>query len=148
MDRNIWKVFQICISVPLRRHRANWWINFFKDMAPLGIFNASNEIHLHCTRFCFLPILQRELNDTVVLWNNHYIRAAKNGECIPGRPDVLHYTPTISGGRDCKLSVNSADVTAAYSLCEKLPYLGCSDKFLQLATLIMRDSNLSMPVTA
>ena len=60
----------------------------------------------------------------------------------------LYYTPTISRGRDCKLSVNSADVTAAYSLCEKLPYLGCSNEFLQLATLIMRDSNSSMPVTA
>ena len=59
---------------------------------------------------------------------------------------ALLYTKTIR--RDCKLSVNSADVTAAYSLCEKLPYLGCSDEFLQLATLIMRDSNLSMPVTA
>ena len=132
----------------LRRHRANWWINFFKDMTALGIFDASNEIHLQCIRFCFLPILQRELNDTVVLWNNHYIRASENGECIPGRPDVLYYTPTTSGRRDCKLSVNSADVTAAYSLCKKLPYLGCSDEFLQLATLIMRDSNLSMPLTA
>ena len=96
----------------------------------------------------FLPILQGELNDTVVLWNNHYIQATKNGECIPGRPNVFYYTPATSGGGDRKLSVNSADVTAAYSLCEKLPYLGCRDEFLQLATLIMRDSNLSMPVTA
>ena len=91
-------------------------------------------------------ILKRELNDTVVLWNNHYIRAAKNGECIPGRPDVLYYTPATSGGRDCKLSVNSANVTAAYSLCEKL--LGFSDGFLHLGTLIMRESYLSVPVTA
>ena len=59
---------------------------------------------------------------------------------------ALLYTNTIT--RDCKLSVNSADVTPAYYLCEKLPYLGCSDEFLQLATLIMRDSYLSMPVTA
>ena len=92
--------------------------------------------------------MQWELNDTLVLWNNHYIWATKNFECILGRPDVLYYTPTTSGGRDYKLSVNSADVTAAYSLCEKLPYLGCSDEFLQLATLIMRDDNLSIPVTA
>ena len=63
----------------LRRHRANWWINFFKDMTPLGIFDASNGIHLQYIRFCFLTILQRELNDTVVLGNNHYIRATKNG---------------------------------------------------------------------
>ena len=59
---------------------------------------------------------------------------------------ALLYTNTIT--RDCKLSVNSADVTPAYYLCEKQPYLGCSDEFLQLATLIMRDSYLSMPVTA
>ena len=37
----------------------------FKDMAALGIFHASNEIPLQCIRFCFLPILQGELNDTV-----------------------------------------------------------------------------------
>ena len=127
---------------------ANWWINVFKDMTGLGIFDASNEIHLRYIRFCFLPILQVELNNTVVLWNNHFIRASKNCECIPGRLDVLYYTPATSGGRDCKLSVNSVDVTGAYSLREKLPWLGCSDEFLQLTTLIMRDSNLPMPVTA
>ena len=85
-------------------------------MTALGIFDASNEIHLQCVRFCFLPILQGELNYTVVLWNNHYIQPTKNGECIPGRLDVPYYTPATSGGSDCKLSVSSANVTAAYSL--------------------------------
>ena len=85
-------------------------------MTALGIFDASNEIHLQCVRFCFLPISQGELNYTVVLWNNHYIRPTKNGECIPGRPDVPYYTLATSGGSDCKLSVSSANVTAAYSL--------------------------------
>ena len=100
--------------------------------------------YIRCIRFCFLPILQSELNDTMVLWNSHYIRATKNSECIPARPDMLYYTPATSGGRDCTLFVNSA-VIAAHSLWEKLPYLGCSDEFLQLATLIMRDSNLLIP---
>ena len=117
-------------------------------MTALGIFDTSNEVHLQCIRLCFLPILQGDLNDTMVLWNNDYIRAIKNGECIPGRPNVLYYKPTTLGGRYCKLFVISADVTAAYCLCEKLPYLGCSDAFLQLATFIVTDSNLSMPVTA
>ena len=132
----------------LRRHKANWWMNFFKDMTTEGLFDSSNEVHLQCIRFCFLPILQKELHDTVELWNNHYIRASKNGECIPGRPDVLYYTPESSGGRDCKLEVNDRDLTIAYSLCEKLPYLGCTDEFLQLITLVMRDGNLSMPTNA
>ena len=57
-----------------------------------------------------------------------------------------YHTPTTSEGRGCKLSVNSANVTAAYSLCEKL--LGRSDGFLHLGTLIMRESYLSVPVTA
>ena len=115
-------------------------------MTALGIFDASDEINLQCIRFLFY--LQGELNDTVVLWKNHYIQTTKNGECIPGIPDVLYYTLATSGGRDCRLSVNSADETATYSLGEKLPYLGCSDEFLQLTTLIMRDRNLSLHVTA
>ena len=35
----------------LRRHRVIWWIKIFKDMAALGIFYASNEIHLQCIKF-------------------------------------------------------------------------------------------------
>ena len=35
-------------------------------MTGLGIFDASNETHLQCIRSCFSPILQGELNDTVV----------------------------------------------------------------------------------
>ena len=34
----------------LRLYRANWWINIFKDMTALGMFDASNEIHLQCVR--------------------------------------------------------------------------------------------------
>ena len=45
------------------------------------------------------------------------------------------YTLITSGGRDCKFSVNSGDVATAYSLCEKLLYLECNNKF-QLATLL------------
>ena len=49
--------------------------------------------------------------------------ATKNDECTPDRLD------------DCKFSVNSGDVATAYSLCEKLLYLECNNKF-QLATLL------------
>ena len=35
----------------LRCHRIIWWINIFKDMAALIIFDASNEIHLQCIKF-------------------------------------------------------------------------------------------------
>ena len=71
----------------------------------------------------------------MALWNNHYIRATKNDKCIPGGLDLLCYTSITSGRTDYKFSVNSADVATAYSLCEKLPHLGCSDEFL-LATLM------------
>ena len=75
------------------------------------------------------------------------LRAAGRNQQVEGYKHTHTHTPATSGGRDCKLSVNSANVTTTYALCEKLPYLRCGDEFLQLATLIMRDSNLSMPVT-
>ena len=86
----------------LRRSRLNWWIIFFKDMCAENVVDTSSTYHVEFLRFCFLGILQEELDETRRLWNNHFIRKSLNGECPGGRPDVLFYTPSPVGGRDCR----------------------------------------------
>ena len=39
-----------------------WWINFFKDLSDLGLFNGSDPVHQECIRFCFTQILRDELH--------------------------------------------------------------------------------------
>lgn len=45
-----------------KKSRAVWWINYFKDMCDSGIFDPSHDFHKECIRFCFLNLLQNELD--------------------------------------------------------------------------------------
>ena len=75
----------------LRRLRTNWWINYFKDMIDEGSFDSSISYHVEAIRFCYMSILQNELNETISLWNSHRIRPVRNAECPEVRPDVFYF---------------------------------------------------------
>ena len=66
-----------------KKSRSSWWINLFKDLMDSGKFESGNILHKECIWFCFCDILQKDLNYTKTLWNNHYIRSSKH-ETVPG----------------------------------------------------------------
>ena len=131
----------------LRRSRLNWWINLFKDISAENILDTSLTYHVEFLRFCFLGILQEELDETRRLWNNHFVRKSRNAECPEGRPDVLFYTPSLVGGRDCRLPFVEADVNLALPYCEAPEHFGSSDYIVDFAALIMNEGNITMPRT-
>ena len=64
-------------------------------MSAENVVNTSLTYHVELLRFCFLRILQEELDDTRSLWNNNFIRKSRNPECSGGLPDVLFYIPFL-----------------------------------------------------
>ena len=46
-----------------RRAKGIWWINFFKDLIDSGIYDNSINYHVEMLRFCFMPIIQHELDE-------------------------------------------------------------------------------------
>ena len=58
----------------LRRGGPNWWINFFKNMSVENVVDTSLTYHVEFVWFCFLEILQEELDETQRLRNNNFIR--------------------------------------------------------------------------
>ena len=48
-------------------------------------------------RFCFGPIIQKELDELAVSWNNHRIRHSSMAEVPHGIPDMLYFMPHLSG---------------------------------------------------
>ena len=74
----------------LKKSNASWGIDSFKDMRE-GIFCDHDPIHLECLGFCFMPLIQGELNKVATHWNQHKIRPSHNVESPSGRPDVLNY---------------------------------------------------------
>ncbi|KAJ7371569.1 hypothetical protein OS493_024244 [Desmophyllum pertusum] len=89
-----------------------WWMNFFKDLSDLGLFNGSDPVHQECIRFCFMQILRNELHQVAELWNQHQIASSKFGNSSGprGRPDCMFFLPHLYNSEDYKLPVDLHEI--------------------------------------
>lgn len=116
-----------------------FWKNYFEDMVDAGILRVGDPIHLECLRFCFLPIIQEQLDDFSATWNSHRIRRQNQSNVICDKPDVLYYQPEMFGTHD--YSREPACSPAAVDLLvdqysEEYYEFGCRDEFLQLIEIL------------
>ena len=63
-------------------------------------YNPDNEVQFYLVRYCFAPILQRELDETKEYWNNHRIRQSSFAT-VSGRPNVLYSVPEDYNATEC-----------------------------------------------
>ena len=132
----------------LRNNDTDWWINFFKDLRDVGLYCDDNPLHVECLRFCFIPLLQKELNRVAQHWNLHKIRPSLNQESPPGRPDVLYFLPELNGVNSYLKSVDDDDeLLVAEELCCENHVMQADETFVELAQMIMNDNNLQIPRT-
>ncbi len=61
----------------LRRQGVHWWINLFKDLIDAGMYDSLDPVHAQCLKFCFMDVIQAELDRIAMHWNVHEIRAQK-----------------------------------------------------------------------
>ena len=125
--------------------KSTWWINYFKDMIAENIFDSSIVYHVDCLRFCFITLLQNDLDEMKTLWNNHYIRCETNSECPSGRPNVIHYNSAQLGIPNGAKSVDVNDIVIAESFWKEDPLFGFSSVFTSFAIDIISENNLEMP---
>ena len=131
-----------------RRAKGTWWINFFKDLIDSGTYDNSINYHVEMLRFCFISIIQHELDEMKKIWNTHYIREVRNSESPPGRSNVLYFLPERSGGRNCSFPINMNDVEVCNAFVEQPSITGCTDHSHELARLIMHENALELPKSA
>lgn len=98
-----------CMWSQLRRMSMNYWINLFKDLRDQGIFDNSNPIQVECLRFCFVTLIQKDLDSIVIQWNQHRIRQQRQHECPSGKPDLMYYIPEAFEATDHKMSLDYSD---------------------------------------
>lgn len=109
-------------------------------MRDISIFDSSLKYHKEYLRFYFMEIIQKKLNETRRLWNNHRIRYNRNSECPTDRPDVLYFNPELFSGRNCRYEVSTFHTDTAKEQCMAPLFLECSEDFINLATLIMQEN--------
>lgn len=126
----------------LREMVGNTWIDHFKDLADYGIMDTSDMIHLECSRFCFLHLIDTELDGVARHWNEHRIRKSKNVDLPAGKPDVLYFQPETYLARDYKMPLNGNLVALERQYGQNPPVRGVSVEFEELAGHLIRQNNL------
>ena len=71
-------------------------------------------------QFCFMDILQDDIDRCARKWNDHRMRPTANSECPHGKPNILYLLPQENGTHDFKSFVPEEDITWAESLSKEV----------------------------
>lgn len=67
-------------------------MDLFGDLRDRHLFNGSSG-HTSLVRYCFLGVLQKELDEYKQLWNTHTIRPVRQSQCPSGKPEAMYHVP-------------------------------------------------------
>ncbi|XP_068708455.1 uncharacterized protein [Montipora foliosa] len=101
----------------LRRSETDWWINYFKDLRDQGLYNDDDPVQVECLRFCFLPVLQHELERVAKHWNLHKIRPSCNELSPHGRPDTIYFLPEVTNTMSYLHNTANEDLQVTKDVC-------------------------------
>ena len=103
----------------LRRQCTDIWIARFKAVVSSGRVNLDDNVHIQCLRFCFLPILTRDLQRMALEWNTHRINARKQEGQVSGKPDKMFFVPEDFDSADNSCDVSIEDATKVQEALEE-----------------------------
>ncbi|KAJ8319785.1 hypothetical protein KUTeg_001372 [Tegillarca granosa] len=130
----------------LRKEMGQYFMDLFAEFGnDLHDLYCGDFLDKNLIQFCFLKIIQADLDDVQDIWNTHVLQS-KNAVTGGGLRPILMYTlPQLYSAEDHICPANENEVT----ICEEqtLPKtLTCADETVfQLCTLFMEENNLSFP---
>ncbi|KAB0800803.1 hypothetical protein PPYR_04107 [Photinus pyralis] len=124
----------------LRKHNAEFWMNLFKKIQDDGYFNGSY-LEKALIQFCFLRIIQSELNSVVLEWNSHNISSSKNSILPRGKPLIMYHIPEIYRSNDYLISVEFDDLEIAREECVFLDQeCPCDKDVFELCNILLNEA--------
>ena len=127
-----------------------WKKKSFKDLCDTGCLDTSNNLHIQCVRYVFLPLIQTQLDTFRHMWNLHWVRFQSQVSTPLGIPNVLFYQPYLYDVHDYSIPLSFDiealdELTTEYTLC--YPEFGCSDDFSKLVEALTNTNRyeLEMP---
>ncbi|KAB0793315.1 hypothetical protein PPYR_12935 [Photinus pyralis] len=124
----------------LRKHNAEFWMNLFKKIQDDGYFNGSY-LEKALIQFCFLRIIQSEMNSVVLEWNSHNISSSKNSILPRGKPLIMYHSPEIYRSNDYLISVEFDDLEIAREECVFLDQeCPCDKDVFELCNILLNEA--------
>ena len=128
----------------LRQQGMNWWINFFKDLRDTGTYDELDAVHCQNLKFCFMDLIQTDLDRIAQQWNVHEIRHQTNTSCMFGKPDTMFFLADLFETAEYGISIDTSDVKVCLDMYSRPKRH--SGEFSELAHLLK--PNLQMPLDA
>jgi len=76
-----------------RRYCSQWWIELFESLVDFGALHPGCDKDMECLRYCFMTLIQSDLDSVRHEWNTHRIRPSPGARCPAGIPDELFFLP-------------------------------------------------------
>lgn len=128
----------------LQRDRIGWWKSFFRDMTDQNVFTSSDLVLVDCIRFCFMPLIRKELQTVRDEWNSHIISKSRNSG-PRGRPDVMYYLPHLYHSTDCLINVDADEIEQFYPCVTHNTVEDVSPEFKEFAQTLMQQNGWDFP---
>lgn len=128
----------------LRRQCVEFWLAVFGDLRDSGLFDGGF-LDKNLLQFCFLGLIQDELDDTVQVWNAHIVRPSKNLNVPSGKPNVMYALPELYGTQDYLSPVQVEDIQVCKNRCVSRQAVPCDADCYELCNILMTEFQLSIP---
>ncbi|CAC5367782.1 unnamed protein product [Mytilus coruscus] len=116
-----------------------FWRHLFRHMRDHGILRETDPVHIESLRFCFMPLIQKQLDNFVHIWNLHRIRSQRNTETFSGIPNIMFYQPETFGAQDCSVMLPCSIETierVSNDLILRYPEFGCRYEFMDVIEVL------------
>ncbi|XP_031334523.1 uncharacterized protein LOC116164477 [Photinus pyralis] len=128
----------------LRKQCAQFWINLFETLDEENMFNGSF-LDKSLMQFCFLKIIQEDLDAVVQIWNSHRIRGSKKNRLCLGRPTIMYQAPSLFGAENKLIPISEAILRCLEDQC--LFYSNpCDHSIMELCRNIISENNITVSV--
>ncbi|XP_062865268.1 uncharacterized protein LOC134327123 [Trichomycterus rosablanca] len=128
----------------LRRESMEFFISLFTDLKDNGMFDGCF-LDKSVLQFCFMGIIQDELDETMKVWNSHVIRPSKNDNVPSGRPNVMYLMPELYSTENCLSPADEADLQLCKSACTFRSTVPCDPDVYELCNITIAESQMAFP---
>lgn len=97
----------------------------------------------YCEIFSSLS-LQKDINETITVWNTHCIRPTKNQNVPSGRPCIMYTMPVVYGVQDYSVEVDADAVSVCKDECLLNQDRPSDSDFNELFNILVEENNIEM----
>ncbi|XP_033731739.1 uncharacterized protein LOC117321431 [Pecten maximus] len=128
----------------LRKQCCQFWMDSLSCLVEEGLFDGYF-LDRNLVQFCFLRLLQADLDEMAKTWNAHHIRPTKNQNCPHGRPLVMYSLPHMYNTTRYLQNLDERKADACAEECVFRGNANCDIQIDELCRIYMIEKDWQFP---